>query len=131
MAPEWAKAVQPLVLVFGSIAFLVTILFEADVDAQGGAYATGVLVLMTSAAVAVTLSARRRRQKLTSAIEVSHLPDHYEALFLEVIGKCCGRPSLMSPNVRGYTWGEWTRLTPSDACTERRPAVGSTHGEIL
>ena len=57
MAPEWALASRPLVLVFMTIAFVVTILFKADVDAQGGAYATGVLVLMSSAAFAVTMSA--------------------------------------------------------------------------
>jgi hypothetical protein len=54
MAPEWALASRPLVLVFMAIAFFVTIMFHADVDAQGGAYATGVLVLITSAGLAVT-----------------------------------------------------------------------------
>ncbi len=62
MAPQWAGATRPLVLVFTLIGFLITFIFNANVDAQGGAYATGVLVLMTSAAVAVTLSARRRKQ---------------------------------------------------------------------
>jgi hypothetical protein len=64
MAPDWARATRPLVVLFAVITFLITWLFDADVDAQGGAYATGVLVLMTSAAVAVTLHVTRRGQRV-------------------------------------------------------------------
>ncbi|WP_370115439.1 amino acid transporter [Streptacidiphilus sp. MAP12-33] len=63
MAPHWARAMRPMVIVFIVIAFLVTWLFDANVDAQSGAYATGVLVLITSAAVAVTIAAWRAQQR--------------------------------------------------------------------
>ena len=63
MAPEWARASRPLVLVFMGVGIFVTLGFHANVDAQGGAYATGVLVLITSAACAVTLSAWNTRAR--------------------------------------------------------------------
>ena len=65
MAPEWARAIRPLVVLIG-VAVLITLVFEASVDAQGAAYATGVLVLMASAAVAVTISAKRKGQRWRS-----------------------------------------------------------------
>jgi len=61
MAPEWAAAYRPLVVSFTMINLLVTWAFRADVSAQGGAYATGVLVLMTSAAVATLVDISHKR----------------------------------------------------------------------
>jgi len=56
MAPRWVAFRKPLVLILLAIDIMVTLAFRAEVEAQGGAYATGVLVLMLSAAVAVTLA---------------------------------------------------------------------------
>jgi hypothetical protein len=63
MAPQWGRAVRPLVLVYTAVAIAITIIFEADVDAQAGAYATGILAMMTSAAVAVALATGRAGSK--------------------------------------------------------------------
>ncbi|MHA7190410.1 APC family permease [Arthrobacter sp. MDT2-16] len=100
MAPAWAKAVRPLVLVITLIAVLVTFLFKADVEAQGGAYATGVLALITSASVAVTLSARRKHQRgltigfgiatvvfvLTTAVNMIERPDGLRIAAFFILG---------------------------------------------
>lgn len=61
MAPEWARAIRPLVLLFTFINLVVTLIFKADVDAQSDAYATGVLVLITSACVAAVIDIYRER----------------------------------------------------------------------
>src|SRR3954470_18440865 len=96
MAPEWARGSRPLVLVFLSIATAVTLLFHANVDAQGGAYATGVLVLITSAAVAVTIASWHTRARLpflliaiafgyTTALNIYERPEGMKISFLFIV----------------------------------------------
>lgn len=63
MAPEWTRAHRPLVVTFTVIAMVVTFIFNASVSAQGDAYATGVLILMSSACIAVSLYIASERKK--------------------------------------------------------------------
>ncbi|MGL4339099.1 MAG: amino acid permease [Rhodoglobus sp.] len=66
MAPEWSRAVRPVVLIYTTISIIITIAFNASVDAQAGAYGTGILAMMVSGAVAVMISAIRKRQRWAS-----------------------------------------------------------------
>lgn len=59
MAPHWVSYVRPLILVLLGIDILVTLAFDSDVEHQAGAYATGVLALFLSAAIAVALATWR------------------------------------------------------------------------
>ncbi len=100
MGPDWTRATRPLTLIFTLICFIVTIAFRASVDAQAAAYATGVLALMTSAAIAVTLSAIRNKQSVlsfwfgltsaifvyTTAVTVFDSPDGLQIALLFIAG---------------------------------------------
>jgi hypothetical protein len=55
MAPNWVSYARPLVIFLVAVDVVVTLVFRGSVERQGGAYATGVLVLILSAAVAAAV----------------------------------------------------------------------------
>ncbi len=63
MAPHWVGLARPLVLVLLTISVVITLVFQADVEAQSGAYATGVLVLILSAALAASFALWREEHR--------------------------------------------------------------------
>jgi hypothetical protein len=67
MAPRWVSYRRPMVLILFITAAIVTVIFQASVEAQGAAYATGVLVLMFSGALAVALALWQERERVQSA----------------------------------------------------------------
>ena len=88
MAPQWAALSRPLVLTLFAANVVITLIFGADVEAQSGAYATGVLVLILSAAIAATLALRRERcWSLAAYAGIISLVFAYT-----LVDNCVGRP---------------------------------------
>jgi hypothetical protein len=85
MAPRWAERTRPLIIMFILIDLVVTLLFRADVSAQGGAYATGVMVLMLSASVAVVIDGWKRSPPAALAIDRDAAPHGDPVAFATVM----------------------------------------------
>jgi hypothetical protein len=140
MAPDWARATRPLVTLITAIAVFVTVMFRADVDAQGGAYATGVLVLMTSACIAVMVAlplSRKRFYPIAAIFIYTTLLNIYEKpeglkiaswFIAAIIGTSLVSRVLRSTEIRieGVQYDETAERFVEDAATAGRVS-SSTH----
>ena len=89
LAPQWVAYARPLVVVLFGFNVLITVIFKANVEKQGGAYATGVLVLMSSAAVASMISLWKEKARWLSL---------YCALVVLVFGYTTGANVVERPD---------------------------------
>jgi hypothetical protein len=97
-------------VIFTAVTFVVTVLFKADVTSQGGAYATGVLALMGSAALAVMLAARKQGRPYagyfiltavfvyTTLVNIAERPEGIKIASIFIAGIVCS--SLVSRVMR-------------------------------
>ncbi len=67
MSPVWGTAVRPLVFAYTALAMAITIFFGASVDAQSGAYATGILAMLVTSGMAVSVLVHRRGARWAAA----------------------------------------------------------------
>lgn len=81
MAPRWMAFSRPLVLVLLVIDLAVTWYFNANVDRQSGAYATGVLVVILSAAIAAAIALTRERREAATAAGLQTKGINWGALY--------------------------------------------------
>ncbi len=65
---KWAERWGVLLIAFAGINMLVTVFFQANVEDQRGAYATGVLVMMTCAAVVTAVDHRQIFARASSTL---------------------------------------------------------------
>jgi hypothetical protein len=119
MAPHWVAFSRPLVLLLFAIDVAVTLIFDSDVEAQGGAYATGVLALILSAAIAVTLAvAREARQDHASPLRALPYALITAVFAFTFVDNVIERPDgiiissifILSMLVLG-AWSRWNRAT--------------------
>jgi hypothetical protein len=82
MAPQWIALPRLLVAILTAISLLIIYLFNASVTHQASAYATGVLALILSAAVAVFLSLRKERKDVRPQQQRGHL---YKTIYFGLV----------------------------------------------
>ena len=142
MAPDWARAIRPVVLVYTAISIGITIVFGADVNAQAGAYATGILAMMVSGAVAVddlggpppAARGHRRLRLLTLILlyalgdNIIEKPDGIAISAVFVAGDHRGLPDLPGqPHHRAARRPDRVRRTgPRSSSPTRSPTTASS-----